>query len=107
MRAAVALGGLLVGLGCAGLPTGSEVTAPDPSPAPKAPRDNASACSAWVSHHNDLACLGDKKLDEATICAGASKNPHDLVRYYGCLVDHARCDGDTPDFDIASCRLPR
>lgn len=70
------------------------------------PGDNRRACARWVEHVNGLdACL-KVTYEVDNLCAGVDDVPVDLVPWFGCLVDHTRCDGDRSVEEWDACAPP-
>jgi len=66
---------------------------------------NIEACERYVDHMNSLDCM-DLTYDRDEMCEGAALSPADMVPYYDCARENARCEGDKKVIDIASCRQP-
>ncbi len=91
--AGLALVGLL-GLGCSG------------SIAALTPGEQRKACEAWVDRVNDLEGCLHVRYDADNLCQGVEDQPPEIVGWFRCLEEHARCEGDSPQFQPEACPAP-
>jgi hypothetical protein len=89
----LALVGLL-GLGCSG------------SIASLSPGEQRVACEAWVKQVNGLEGCLHVRYEADNLCEGVEHQPIEIVGWFRCLEEHARCDGDTPVFEPEACPVP-
>jgi len=68
-------------------------------------RGNREACLDYVDHMNSLDCM-ELSYDRQEMCEGAELSPADMVPYYDCAREQARCEEGQQVVDIASCRQP-
>jgi len=66
---------------------------------------NVEACHRYVDHMNSLDCM-DLTYDRDEMCQGAELSPADMVPYYDCARENARCEEGQKVIDIAACRQP-
>ena len=58
--------------------------------------DNEAACRAYVDHQNGLDCM-PAKLNADQMCGNLGMNPQNMVPFYNCMKNNAKCNGDLPD----------
>lgn len=81
----------------------------EPAPAPAAGGgSNVDACKKYVETVNAASCMAAAKMDPAMMCNDAlNQMPCDLSKYYNCLTEATKCNGDIPDLSgVAACGAP-
>lgn len=60
---------------------------------------NAEACRNYVETQNALPCMqkANVVLEYDTMCGAVADSPLDMSKFYTCMAENAKCDGDTPD----------